>query len=72
MTETQTLEILNLLKKLPSQKVVEVRKFVLSLQKDSKETPSVLLSQIASMPNENNVLKFDGRDHDEILYGKKQ
>ena len=72
MTETQTLEIVNLLKKLPSNKVVEVRNFVFSLQKDNAQKPSILLSNIASLPNENNDKKFNGRDHDEVLYGKKQ
>ncbi len=71
MTETQTLEIVNLLKTLPSEKVAEVRKFVFSLQKDNARKPSILLSKLASLPNENNDRKFNGRDHDEILYGKK-
>jgi hypothetical protein len=72
MTETQTLEIVNLLKTLPSEKIAEVRNFVFSLQKDNARKPSIHLSKLASLPNESNDKKFNGRDHDEILYGKKQ
>jgi hypothetical protein len=71
MNETQTLEIVDLLQTLPDEKVAEVRNFVVSLQKDNARKPAILLSKIAALPNENDEKKFNGRDHDEILYGKK-
>jgi hypothetical protein len=71
MTDTQTIEIVNLLKSLPSEKVTEVRNFVLSLRENSKKSPAQVLSEIAALPTENKSEKFSGRDHDTILYGEK-
>jgi phosphoribosylformylglycinamidine (FGAM) synthase PurS component len=71
MTDTQTLEIVNVLKTLPSEKVAEVKKFAFSLQDKNKETPAQLLAKIAELPLENEDELFSGRDHDKILYGEK-
>lgn len=45
---------------------------VVSEKKVQKRTAAEVLAELAALPLEGEMDKFSGRDHDEVLYGKKQ
>lgn len=44
---------------------------VVTENKKQKRTAAEILAELAALPLEGKTDKFSGRDHDEVLYGKK-